>query len=55
MTGDIHMDKIDLPSSRGLYLSGKSNDISSLLSSKPPFAAYFAENFQGLQLEYQII
>ena len=47
MAGDIYIDKTDLSLSRGVYLSGKSNEISSLFSSKPPFAAYFAEDFTG--------
>ena len=47
MDGDLYLNKMNLSSSVGVYLSGKSNEISSLFSSKPPFAAYFAEDFTG--------
>ncbi len=43
MDGDLYLNKNNLSSSRGVYLSGKPNDISSLFTSKPPFAAYFGE------------
>ena len=47
MSGDMYLNKTTLSSSRGVYLTAKSNSISNLFSSKPPFAAYFAEDFSG--------
>ena len=47
MNGDLYLNKTTLSSSRGVYLTAKSNSISNLISSKPPFAAYFAEDFSG--------
>ena len=49
ITGDMYLSKTELSSSRGVYLKPKylSSSISDLISSKPPFAAYFAEDFSG--------
>jgi hypothetical protein len=47
MNGDLYLNKTTLSSSRDGYLTAKSNSISNLIASKPPFAAYFAEDFSG--------
>jgi hypothetical protein len=48
MDGDIYVNNLANKSlSKGVYLTGTSSDISYFLNTKPPYAAYFAEDFSG--------